>query len=349
MDERSLLLCLCRHEPGDEVRRHLSAGAAVDWQLVHDLAQRHDLLPLLHDGLNSSGLLDSGACPPTFLSGLEGRRYATAMTNALFAEERDKISTELESRQIPVMLLKGAVLAERVYDDVSLRPFTDLDLVIHPEHRQDLKQILQAMGYRHLEREKKEEDYYIRTLQPSSGRLLRFWIDVHHQMDTNMRRRGRRFPFEEIWRDSQPWLSECCRHPCWEDILCHVATHASLDSYPRFILICDTDAIVRKREDLDWDRAVDKAQRYHAATDLWIALHLAQSLMDAPVPAAVLDRLRPGAIRQLVIERFLNERTILDKRAGTRSRYLFRLATTDRLTDLPDMLLRAMALAWRAR
>ena len=340
MDERSLLIQLCRcHPKGKESRSIADLASQVRWDTVLDLGTRHDLLPLLHSSLQSLRLL-SGSVPGEVTSKLERRRYAWVAGYSLFENELGRIRSAAEAKGAPFMVLKGPVLGALVYEDVSLRSFTDIDLVIRPEHRRRVREILTGLGYQFMRRKDQEEDYYLREVRGPGGQINRLWVDVHHRMDINMRLRGRRYDLGEIWRNSVAWMSEYCRRPGWEDFLCHLATHASLDFYPRFILVCDIDRLVRRCKDLDWDRLLRKAREYRCRIDVWLALWLASSLLDTPVPAQMVNTLGRGDPRRAVIEHALGGERIFSERAGSLGRIPLRLATTDRLFELPGILLR---------
>jgi hypothetical protein len=49
--------------------------------------------------------------------------------------------------QVPVLLMKGAALATRLYPMPSLRPMRDLDLLVRPEHATQAHDVLTGLGY----------------------------------------------------------------------------------------------------------------------------------------------------------------------------------------------------------
>ena len=54
----------------------------------------------------------------------------------------------LRSEGIEVLVLKGAYLAEMLYEDVALRPFGDIDLFVNPADAQRAFELLISKGYR---------------------------------------------------------------------------------------------------------------------------------------------------------------------------------------------------------
>ena len=120
-----LLLCVQLRPEAERLRR--LAGTRVDWQAFLDLAERHRVRPLVYENLTK-------ACwdlVPTDMQ-RQWQRNAEAITGrALFVTgELLRIAAAFEKEQIPVVALKGPVLAQVVYGGVALREFDDLDLLV---------------------------------------------------------------------------------------------------------------------------------------------------------------------------------------------------------------------------
>ena len=54
----------------------------------------------------------------------------------------------LSARSIPAFILKGADFADRLYNPPSLRPFTDVDIMVPCDAMADVSTVLQGLGYR---------------------------------------------------------------------------------------------------------------------------------------------------------------------------------------------------------
>src|SRR5450759_418927 len=98
------------------------------WDEILGIALRHGVAPLLHRALQSNGAL--GRLPNPIRTRLEEERRATALDNLRNYGEFRRIARALRERGIPVIALKGLHLAELVYRDISLRPMSDLDILV---------------------------------------------------------------------------------------------------------------------------------------------------------------------------------------------------------------------------
>jgi len=79
---------------------------------------------------------------------LKSSYYRTAGYNTLLFRELERILAAFERADIPVILLKGAALAQTLYPDPALRPMSDLDLLVHPSAVSSAQRVLEYIGYR---------------------------------------------------------------------------------------------------------------------------------------------------------------------------------------------------------
>jgi hypothetical protein len=98
------------------------------WPDIVALASSHGLAPLLFKRLKES---DARAdVPAEVWERLRLAYFASAGRNIRLYRELGPVLRCLRSHDIPVIVLKGAFLAEAVYGDVALRPMCDVDLMV---------------------------------------------------------------------------------------------------------------------------------------------------------------------------------------------------------------------------
>src|SRR6202008_2711637 len=68
----------------------------------------------------------------------------------ILSGELARLLKSFERQRIPVIPLKGPVLAETLYAHPALRPYTDLDLLIRRENVERVDDLLQRLGYRRV-------------------------------------------------------------------------------------------------------------------------------------------------------------------------------------------------------
>ena len=291
-----LLRCLSDRGPGTWDR-----GPTADWNDVVDVAVGHALAPLLFKRLKES---DARACVPA--DAWERLRLAyfdSARRNTRLFRELRTVLGCLRSAAIPVIVLKGAYLAEAVYGDVALRPMCDTDLMVPRAELPRAQAVLLDMGGVQQ--------------QPAGNELL--WREHHHPRPVVLRD----LSIELHWTITDP--TEPVRidaaglwdraHPATtagvevlalspEDLLLHLCIHfGCVHHLTGLRSFCDiTETIRRCRGEMDWLQVADSAREWGAARYVGLTLHLARSMLGTGVPDDALERLVPGGIDEHVLE-----------------------------------------------
>ncbi len=132
-----LLILVLRGEP-------LDVSPELPWNALYRVAASHRVTSLLHEALRHQ----PERIPPSVLADLaSARRYIHKQT-LLGLRQRDELLQLLSTRQVPVLVVKGAAWARIWYVDVSLRPFHDIDLLVPVSQLARSRQALLDAGYR---------------------------------------------------------------------------------------------------------------------------------------------------------------------------------------------------------
>ena len=209
----------------------------------------------------------------------------------------------LLSDGIPVIVLKGAYLAEAVYDDPALRTMSDADLMVRKTELTKARTILQAMGgiQQHLEDVESCCEY-----EPHLPTILvrELPVDVHW---TIVIPKGPfRVDSSDLWDRARPatiaGVEALTLSP--EDTLLHLCLHFSHKHYMSGLrFLCDiTQVIQRMRHQIDWTQVTGRAHAWGAARHVGLTLHLARSMLGAGVPDAAMEQLVPGGIDPRILE-----------------------------------------------
>lgn len=118
LSEAELLILCLRGSP-------FSVPVSIDWLALLRLAEKHSILPLMSKALIANGV----EMPAFFLRAVEESRAATT----LLAVELEDLLAKFAQHKIEVIPLKGPLLAEALYGDITMRPFADLDLLVRTD------------------------------------------------------------------------------------------------------------------------------------------------------------------------------------------------------------------------
>ena len=258
------------------------------------------LLPLLHKKLKQRGV----DYPP--LDRLRGAYRKNWVRNHHLFNQAAPAMKSLHRADIPIMLLKGAALILRVYNDFGLRIMRDIDLLVPTGRARAALAILQQAGWTSAYAKLPvHEDvlnfHHAFSFRDSKGREL----DLHRHALIHCMTEDADVDF---WSLSEPVLVHDipCRVMSPADQLLHVLAHGAIrDSIPPLRWVADAVWILRRYPDLDWRRLLRQTEKRQLALPVRAALDYLTGIIGASVPADVRDRLHQ--MRVSAESRALNE------------------------------------------
>jgi hypothetical protein len=112
----------------------------LDWSFLRTLVKSHRLLPLLYWELKS--------IRPDIIPALLAKGYEESIRNSLFLTSAlFRILDLFERERIPAIPFKGPTLAVSAYNNLALRSFGDLDVLIRTEDVWRARDLLLRKGY----------------------------------------------------------------------------------------------------------------------------------------------------------------------------------------------------------
>lgn len=273
----------------------LDGGA---WDSIASFAQEHGVAPLLHERLQTSGVL--ATLPDSAQAILVAARRTAAFENLRHYAEFRRISVAFNRRGIPLMALKGLHLAEQVYGDISLRPMSDMDILV-PESR-----VAQAVAAMQTLDYGPDGD-----LSGSVGKMLQSKCnlgfahrrhDVYVEVHWKLSEPGSPYaaPMDEIWQSARPAQlgGGDARVMSPEFLLLYVCAHLACNHVFSLNLraLYDVAAIVGRVPGLDWQRFARHAMGHGWRRGVAVVLRLAHDNLGVAVPDRVLDALGAGAL-----------------------------------------------------
>ncbi|MBN2360958.1 MAG: nucleotidyltransferase family protein [Deltaproteobacteria bacterium] len=241
---------------------------------------------------------------------------STRAINMLRAAELERVRALVEARGLGLLFLKGMAFVDTLYPDPGERPMCDADLLVRPDERAAVARLLVEQGYRRpggaVARERPvtcATDYELGLRSPPP---LAMSVELHSGFCQPQRYQ---VDLAGVWRRAVRLRAAGREIPTLaaEDQLLYLALHLSKHGFMADGRV-DEDirrAIAQWRP--DWRVVVERARQWRIRTGLYVALLRARSA-GAEVPATVLDELRPGLARRLLMDR------IVDRRDGYRSR-----------------------------
>lgn len=258
----------------------LATTSKVAFQ-VYRCIKRADLAPLV---------------PAEQLARLKARTQAQTTRYLRLRATLIELLRACNAHRVPVMVLKGAHLAEQFYQPPAAREMSDIDLLFKPEDLPQATRIFKALGYRIA-----HEAQDVRELAPDrKEHTLRHprWgvgVDVHWAVFDDRTRAG---PLEcELWRraDRLTIAGSSAWTMSREDLLLYLCYHASHQHHFSFVglrPLIDLAALCSVRPSLDWAAVSERAAAWRWQRGVHLSLALASECLGAEVSTETLQRLR---------------------------------------------------------
>jgi len=199
--ERQLIELVRAAPPFCQPFEAIDQVSPAQWANIVRAAQQHGLASVLHNALCATGnfeKLDSDSRQP-----LERARWQTTAANWNAYCELERLLRLFAPAQIPVVLLKGSALALTLYPDMSLRPFSDIDLLIRDSDLLRVRGLLLENGYEPLDEmaagtslDFAGEQTFSRKMRPPVD------VDLHRHVAVSAAYR-RRVPIEWFWERTE--------------------------------------------------------------------------------------------------------------------------------------------------
>jgi hypothetical protein len=266
MSAIALITALSRTQYSDSQARAVRelVSSDIDWSQVLTWARWHYVLPLLWRGLGLLGERES--IPEPVAEYLRAASAEIARHNMVVASELRNVVAGLNRSGIEVIPLRGASLAIRLYGDLNLRCFADIDILVRPEKLMDAARSLREMGIH------PKKNYTAQQL----NRLVREDCEWHFatKEGTDVELHWRAFPHhmglrrleDGIWRGSEPrtLLGQSVRALSNEDLAVMLCLHnGGKHGWSQLRWVCDFSELMMARG-VDWSAVVDRAHEVGA-------------------------------------------------------------------------------------
>ncbi|MFO1433618.1 MAG: nucleotidyltransferase family protein [Candidatus Competibacteraceae bacterium] len=327
------LLLLCAHKtlpPFSYDRVGALLRQPLDWQRFLQLADRHQVAPLVWHSLQSAPNL---TLPTEVESALRQRAEANTWAMLARTAELARLVQLLEQADIRAMPLKGPVLALMAYGNLALRQGGDLDLLVDPARFWEAERILLNAGYT-----RQHPHFELSPLQAAANFKIDhhsiyrhdargFEVELHWQWTQN----AFLFPlsFEEAWQQRIPLLIGGVTMATLpgEDLLLYLCVHGAASEWCRLKWLCDIPELLALVQRTGLEHVIARAKQLGVSRLLAQGLLLAHELLDTPLPSVITALAQQERIVSTLIERphraLFRDRSLWDDSVGRRLAHLF--------------------------
>ncbi len=242
--------------------RKLSESHSINWDILSKVVSDNQLAPVLYVVVRQTGIVDS-----SYEESLSFAYYYNAARNAVKLHTLGKVVHTLARRGIPVILLKGAALAERVYRNPALRHISDIDLLVPRDQLERSIELLSPL----YQTPKRVGTYAganvlleLKPEQPAdrNGKLA---LDLNCYLVESPYYSHICF-IDWLWRTASPAEIDgaAVNELCPEALVLHLCAHLLMDQKgKRLLWLHDiAEVLTLYREQLNWSSLLGNAQRF---------------------------------------------------------------------------------------
>jgi hypothetical protein len=289
--ERSLLLqaAAVRRMDSSEPQAWLSSltPKELDWNKLLEEAQRHGLIPLLSQFLIGNY---SNTVPADLLNTLEQLQQNVTFANLRLTGELWEVIELFAKHGIEAVPVKGPTLALLAFDDLRMRQFADLDLLVRETDLAKVAELLVARGYQPwvpLDAVYDETFRRITNVLEFSHSEKGYLVEVHWKLSVDL------LPLDlsQAWRERRltPTFPGGKRIHTFapEPLLVYLCVHAAKHCWPRLSWAADIAWLIQRQPNFDWEYALTLARKEHCRRTVNLGLMLASDLLGAELPPSV--------------------------------------------------------------
>jgi len=305
-DLDALFLSLLQLHPDPVTQQAaLARLSAADGEALVARAVDQAVVGLVYQNLQA---LPQGTVPEAMLTPLRAASQRAARFNLALMRELKTILAALNRATIPVIVLKGAYLAQAIYPQLHLRQMGDMDLLVPQDRVVEAYALVEGLGYSgfyetDLHLSHLGEEHHLNPLRRAAGLPL---VELHWTLCDA--KEAADFNLVEVWQRAQSvtLAGEPALALAPEDLILHLCHHAAYHHVFDMGLrgVMDISRVVdRFGGQLDWGALQRTAEAWGWQRGVYLTLALADGMFGLPLPAPIVQAIlavvpNPGFMAQ---------------------------------------------------
>jgi hypothetical protein len=295
MTNAAFLLAALRMRFDPSAAEIVRAGASAlegGWESLCATINAERVGPLLHRNL---GALD--IVPPAVRETLRQSYRVSGLNHVLLFHELGEGLRALAAADVPVVVLKGAALADAVYGNAAVRPMCDVDLLVRRGDLAAARRAFEGLGFGLARAETHPgalAEHENEVVLCKAGPIAAF-VDLHWSLFDSPYYQ-QQIAMDWFWDTALPVrvadMPAKILGP--EAQIIHLCGHLGLHHASHGLLWWNdvAEVLVRYRDRIDWPALLRQTERNQLVLPVRDVLTRAAAEWKAPVPGTVLERLR---------------------------------------------------------
>jgi hypothetical protein len=278
-------------------------GKDIEWPYLIRSAMEHGLVPLLYKNLKETY---PDAVPEGIIHQIRNYFLINASHNLLLNDELLRLLGLFENHGVFAIPYKGPTLAASAYGDVTLRQFYDLDILIRQQDLKKAKDIIMPLGYQpRIDLVDADITHYIESRNELPFMRQDGRVAVELQWEITPHYLNFPVPSRTLWQSferSTRKYSGFKTLPADIELIV-MCVHGTKDQWARLLWVCDVAELIRKNDDLDWNRVISFSTTTGSRRMLFLGLLLAKDLLDASIPEEVMKNVNADPVARKLAQK----------------------------------------------
>jgi hypothetical protein len=297
LPEDQLILAVVKlHPSGSELLKLNALIAQVeDWDYLITTIIARGIGPLFYKKLPL--LTNSTLIPAEISTKLQQVYYKTFSRSMVLYEHFRKVSTAFNIHQIPVIALKGIYLSEWLYQDIGLRQFSDIDLLVKEEDGARCIAMLEELGY---VASKSQFSSIVSTQLAKNAvhypPMIKDGVSIEVHIRLHRKTESYHIIIPTVWSNASPAIVNTVPVLVLNDVdllfhLClHLDKHFKI-GHVQFTCFTDISNLLEKEADvMDWEKLSEVCRLYRCEEIVFQYIVLVNRYIQVTVPQDILDK-----------------------------------------------------------
>ena len=251
-------------------------ASQCDWDEILALSQEHRISPKFYKLLKRF----PEQVPEPVLKLLSKRVKFTTLRGLVLTSSLLKVSKALAASEVPAVFYKGPILAKKLYGDIGMRQFVDIDFLVSKSDMPATQTVLSKLGFSSSEVPNAKLSSYLRWECEMTFECPHRRTSLEPHWRLLPKRESRALDTRELIENACKfdWNGQSVLALCPEDRLLCLADHGAKHLWLRVGWIVDIAQLITTDETIDWEAVLERSQRLGLKRRLCLALLLAQNL-----------------------------------------------------------------------
>jgi hypothetical protein len=280
------VLCACVAPSADQEHIRRLLDAALDWDVLLELAEEHSVQGILAKRLQQ---LEFSGVPSVAREKLQARMRAQHLFTLSLTAELFRVLDDFSEAGLEAIVIKGPVTALVAHGDPAVRGFGDVDLLLRHQDIANASRRMQAQGFeaevsdRAIQAGQVPGEYVFR--RPGTNRM----VEIHTQQTFRYYPNG--MPIDGLFQRKRMIKLDGREVPALsltDEVIFH-CVHGSKDFWERLMWISDLASLTKNHPGIDWQSTCRTAADCGAARMVCVGLLLGARVLGMPLPTAVAE------------------------------------------------------------